>query len=666
MYLFNKGNKNNVFYSTFLGGYTGAQVRESASSSSSSTPSGNRRVGTTTTSKTRTTTSSTSTSKTTTSSTSNKSYGTALGGGSTVPKETLNRTTSSSNPSLNRSVRTTRTPTTSTSSSSKTTTTYSNSNKSYGTFLGGGSTVPKETLNRTTSSLNNPNVAGAATVSSIEEYLQKTNPTIINTAPDSFSPRINNNRNNVINDTYNFESNNPKDLKSFIYSVTDNTPYRYINGKKYYIVDSKTAGTLSVGPSIVLKYNSEHFEKYGVDVSTLKEGSIISAEIVDKVTNDILNDKKQYVLDVLDKNGITGLTSSQIDALTSRAYSVGNISDFPSEYKKYGNTNELYDNYLNTVTAKGTEYEESLVKRRNAEIELFKNGYKEVDNNNNTNTNNDTISAPDIRDPMADYIDELKTKGIDAKDITDSSRPTGVIRDPMADHIDELKSKGIDVKDITDSSRPTGVIRDPIADYIDELKSKGIDVKDITDSSRPIDVTRNVDYGKTPPNDLYSFIRFLEGNTGYSDDKGSYVISDTLDGVPTVGPGVTLNNYTAKLFQNHGVDISGMTVGDTIPVDIVNEVKREIEIEKRQYVINLLEKNNINDLTPNQIDALTSRAYNIGNVDGFPEAYKKYGNTEALYDNYMSTVIDEGSDHEEGLRNRRKYEWDLFKNGYII
>ena len=50
MHLF-KGNKNNVFYSTFLGGYTGAQVRESASSSSSSTPSGNRRVGTPTTPK---------------------------------------------------------------------------------------------------------------------------------------------------------------------------------------------------------------------------------------------------------------------------------------------------------------------------------------------------------------------------------------------------------------------------------------------------------------------------------------------------------------------------------------------------------------------------------------------------------------------------------------
>ena len=594
MYLFNKGNKNNVFYSTFLGGYTGSQVRESASksSSSSSTPSGNRKVGTPTTPKPTTpkpttpkptTPTTPTTPKPTTSNSKNNGY-------RMIDGYTPGSITSKSEKTTRKPTPTTPKPTTSNS-------------KNYGYRMIDGYT-PGSITSSSKSSLNNPNVAGAATVSSIEEYLQKTNPTIINTAPDSFSPRINNNRNNVINDTYNFESNNPKDLKSFIYSVTDNTPYRYINGKKYYIVDSKTAGTLSVGPSIVLKYNSEHFEKYGVDVSTLKEGSIISAEIVDKVTNDILNDKKQYVLDVLDKNGITGLTSSQIDALTSRAYSVGNISDFPSEYKKYGNTNELYDNYLNTVTAKGTEYEESLVKRRNAEIELFKNGYKEVDNNNNTNTNNDTISAPDIRDPMADYIDELK--------------------------------------------------------------NKGIDVKDITDSSRPIDVTRNVDYGKTPPNDLYSFIRFLEGNTGYSDDKGSYVISDTLDGVPTVGPGVTLNNYTAKLFQNHGVDISGMTIGDTIPVDIVNEVKREIEIEKRQYVINLLEKNNINDLTPNQIDALTSRAYNIGNVDGFPEAYKKYGNTEALYDNYMSTVIDEGSDHEEGLRNRRKYEWDLFKNGYII
>ena len=326
----NGNNKNNVFYGTFLGGYTGAQVRESASKSSTTptskttnTPSGNRKV----------------TLKTTKPSPSN---------GGTASKNTK--------PSPSNGGTTSKTTTPSKSGSN------TSNSKNYGYRMIDGYT-PGSSSSKSTS-LNNPNVAGAATVSSIEEYLQKTNPTIINKAPDSFSSRINNNRNNEIKDTYNFESTSPKDLKSFIDSVSNNTPTRYINGKKYYIVDSKTAGTLSVGPSIVLKYNNELFEKYGVDVSTLKEGSIISAEIVDKVTNDILNDKKKYVLDVLDKNGITGLTNYQIDALTSRAYSVGNISDFPSEYKKYGNTEALYDNYMSTAVDEGSDHEAGLRNRR--------------------------------------------------------------------------------------------------------------------------------------------------------------------------------------------------------------------------------------------------------------------------------------------------------------
>ena len=170
MYLFNKGNKNNVFYGTFLGGYTGAQVRESASksSSSSSNPSSNRSVKTTkkttttTTSSSKTTTSSSS-SKTTTSSTSNKSYGTALGGGSTVPKKTLNRTTSSSNPSSNRRVgtpTTSKTTTTSKSSSSSTTGTTSKNN-----FLGGYTgTQVRESASSTKKTVVNPNFTATANV----------------------------------------------------------------------------------------------------------------------------------------------------------------------------------------------------------------------------------------------------------------------------------------------------------------------------------------------------------------------------------------------------------------------------------------------------------------------------------------------------------------------
>ena len=161
MYLFNKGNKNNVFYGTFLGGYTGAQVRESASKSSgsSSNPSSNRSVKTTK----KTTTTTTSSSKTTTSSTSNKSYGTALGGGSTVPKKTLNRTTSSSNPSSNRRVgtpTTSKTTTTSKSSSSSTTGTTSKNN-----FLGGYTgTQVRESASSTKKTVVNPNFTATANV----------------------------------------------------------------------------------------------------------------------------------------------------------------------------------------------------------------------------------------------------------------------------------------------------------------------------------------------------------------------------------------------------------------------------------------------------------------------------------------------------------------------
>lgn len=171
MYLFNKGNKNNVFYGTFLGGYTGAQVRESASksSSSSSNPSSNRSVKTTkkTTTTTPKTKTSSSSSKTTTSSTSNKSYGTALGGGSTVPKETLNRTTSSSNPSSNRRVGTPTTPKTTTSSTStyKSSSSSTTRTTSKNNFLGGytGAQV-RESASSTKKTVVNPNFTATANV----------------------------------------------------------------------------------------------------------------------------------------------------------------------------------------------------------------------------------------------------------------------------------------------------------------------------------------------------------------------------------------------------------------------------------------------------------------------------------------------------------------------
>ena len=56
--------------------------------------------------------------------------------------------------------------------------------------------------------------------------------------------------------------------------------------------------------------------------------------------------------------------------------------------------------------------------------------------------------------------------------------------------------------------------------------------------------------------------------------------------------------------------------------------------------------------------------YNVGNIKGFVDAYKKYGNTDALYDNYLCKPTTSNGKQAAGLVKRRKAEWDLFCNGY--
>ena len=411
------------------------------------------------------------------------------------------------------------------------------------------------------------------------------------------------------------------DLYSFVNSISKHTPVYYEKGEKLYVVDSKTAGTLSVGPGIVLKYNNDYFKKYGLDVSNLREGATIPASIVDKVTNDILADKRKYVLNVLETNGIKGLSDNQIDALTSRAYSVGNISNFPSMYKQYSNTEELYKNYLSTVNGKDTIYEKELTERRNAEIELFKNGY----------------SKKDISDSY--YYDD--------------SKPAQKIRDPLADYLDDLKSKGKDISDITDSS----VIRDPLADYLDNLKAKGIDTSDITDSSKSPQ-ERSHAAPSSYYNDGHSLIEFSEGHTPLSADGKSYMVDlDPGSGHPlAVGKGVLLK-ANETLFAQEGIDVNNYKAGDYLPVDVVDRVGMRIEENKRNEILKMAQDNNI-VLTDYQVDALISRSYQFGNVDGFPAAYKAAnGDVDTFINNYM---LSGGGDS-----NRRQREADVFKNGYV-
>lgn len=96
-------------------------------------------------------------------------------------------------------------------------------------------------------------------------------------------------------------------------------------------------------------------------------------------------------------------------------------------------------------------------------------------------------------------------------------------------------------------------------------------------------------------------------------------------------------------------------VGGLISKEIVENIKSDIISNHYDSIRTMLASSGI-VLEENQIDALVSRMYNTGNIDGFVAAYKQYGNTEALFTNYFIKK-------SKGLENRRSYEWDLFHNG---
>lgn len=147
---------------------------------------------------------------------------------------------------------------------------------------------------------------------------------------------------------------------------------QYTDGE-YCTVYDDGYGYLSVGHGIAIGFNVDKFKKRGIDVSSLKVGSKIEKSIVDEVEAEIIEDKKQSVLSTLENNNIT-LEQHQIDALVIRIYNVGNISKFPENYNKYGNTQDLYDNFMSKPVTSNGEYSSGLARRRQAEWNLFHNG----------------------------------------------------------------------------------------------------------------------------------------------------------------------------------------------------------------------------------------------------------------------------------------------------
>lgn len=162
--------------------------------------------------------------------------------------------------------------------------------------------------------------------------------------------------------------------------------------------------------------------------------------------------------------------------------------------------------------------------------------------------------------------------------------------------------------------------------------------------------------------ELVAWINSYEGHTPI---KGSnYVVVNIGDGVRTVGGGITLE-YNGDRFKKYGIDVTNYQPGSELPIEIVDQIELEALSSRRSYIENVMSKNGIT-LEENQIQALVSMMYNCGNINGFVDAYKRYGNTQALYDNWFFRNVMRGTKFEKGLTRRRNAEWALFHTGQYV
>ena len=161
------------------------------------------------------------------------------------------------------------------------------------------------------------------------------------------------------------------------------------------------------------------------------------------------------------------------------------------------------------------------------------------------------------------------------------------------------------------------------------------------------------------------FLTWLNSWEGHSPIDGEYYVVENIgDGVRTVGGGITLENHR-KSFATYGINIDDYPVGSKILISIVDQIQLEDVAYRRSKVENILSNNSIT-VEENQIQALISQHYNTGNIDGFAAAYKNYGNTKNLYDNWFFRAIMKGTQFEKGLTRRRNAEWSLFHNAEYV
>ena len=162
-------------------------------------------------------------------------------------------------------------------------------------------------------------------------------------------------------------------------------------------------------------------------------------------------------------------------------------------------------------------------------------------------------------------------------------------------------------------------------------------------------------------NQILEWIGNMEG-TGPQEGEYYKVYADS-GGVLTVGHGITLK-YNGDLLRAYGINPDTLSVGSLVLKNTIDEIYGKVIDERLNNIKSKLAAKGIT-LNDNQVAALASLQYNCGNINGFFEAYDKYGSSNNLCQNWweQKALHDKKGNLLKGLQKRRKAECDLFVNG---
>lgn len=171
-------------------------------------------------------------------------------------------------------------------------------------------------------------------------------------------------------------------------------------------------------------------------------------------------------------------------------------------------------------------------------------------------------------------------------------------------------------------------------------------------------------YGTGDLEQLGVMILTMEGGMDSNSD-GDYWIAIEGNGdwrdITAGGSGIT--NSCEQQFKEtgHG-DLWPMQVGDRVPKSAILEVMAKVLEEQYASINSIVEKNNANLTEPQKL-ALTSLAYNTGNLNEIEEIINTYIVDADKAKWMFLNICHAGGDVLLGLQYRRAVEWDIFENG---